>query len=104
MRVKRIADREHGRRHVTPAGRGVFYDLSPPEKAAEVEMRAQLVIGLEQWLGKSRMTQAEAAKVLGVTQARVSDLKRGKIDRFSMDLLVRLAARAGLKPKLKLAA
>jgi predicted XRE-type DNA-binding protein len=42
--------------------------------------------------------------VLGVTQARVSDLKRGKIDRFSMDLLVRLAARAGLKPKLNLAA
>jgi predicted XRE-type DNA-binding protein len=50
------------------------------------------------------MTQTEAAKILGVTQARVSDLKRGKIDRFSMDLLVRLAARAGLKPKLKLAA
>jgi predicted XRE-type DNA-binding protein len=50
------------------------------------------------------MTQAAAAKVLGVTQARVSDLKRGKINRFSMDMLVRLAARAGLKPKLKLAA
>jgi predicted XRE-type DNA-binding protein len=69
-----------------------------------MEMRAQLLIGLEHWLEKSRMMQAEAAKVLGVTQARVSDLKRGKIDRFSMDLLVRLAARAGLKPKLKLAA
>ncbi len=68
-----------------------------------MEMRAQLLIGLEQWLEKSCMTQA-AAKVLGVTQARVSDLKRGKIDRFSMDLLVRLAARAGLKPKLNLAA
>ena len=67
-------------------------------------MRAQLLMGLEQWLEKSRMTQAEAAKVLGVTLARVSDLKRGKIDRFSMDLMVRLAARAGLKPKLKLAA
>jgi len=50
------------------------------------------------------MTQTEAAKVLGMTQARVSDLKRGKINRFSMGLLVRLAARAGLKPKLKLAA
>jgi predicted XRE-type DNA-binding protein len=37
---------------------------------------------------------AEAAKVLGVTQAPVSDLKRGKINRFSIDLLVRLAARA----------
>jgi len=69
-----------------------------------MEMRAMLLMGLEHWLEKSRMTQVEAAKVLGVPQARVSDLKRGKIDRFSMDLLVRLAARAGLKPKLKLAA
>ncbi|MHB8744565.1 MAG: XRE family transcriptional regulator [Sulfuricaulis sp.] len=42
--------------------------------------------------------------MLGVTQARVSDIKRGKITSFSLDLLVRLAARAGLKPKLKLAA
>jgi predicted XRE-type DNA-binding protein len=67
-------------------------------------MRAQLLMGLERWLENSRMTQAEAAKVLGVTQARVSDLKRGKINRFRMDLLVRLAARAGLKPRLKLAA
>ena len=91
-------------RHVTSAGRSVSYDLFPPEKAAEMEMRAQLLMGLEHWLEKSRMTQAETAKVLGLTQARVSDLKRGKINRFSMDLLVRLAARAGLKPKLKLAA
>ena len=50
------------------------------------------------------MTQTEAAKLLGVTQARVSDLKRGKISQFSLDLLVRLAARAGLQPQLKLAA
>jgi predicted XRE-type DNA-binding protein len=104
MKSKRVADNEHGPRHVTPAGRSVFYDLFPPEKAAEMEMRAQLLMGLEQWLERNRMTQSEAAKVLGVTQARVSDLKRGKINRFSMDLLVRLAARAGLKPKLKLAA
>jgi hypothetical protein len=48
--------------------------------------------------------EPHAAKVLGVTQARVSDPKRAKVDRFRMDLLVRLAARAGLKPKLKLAA
>jgi predicted XRE-type DNA-binding protein len=104
MRGKKAPDSEHGLRHMTPAGHSVFYDLFPPEKAAEMEMRAQLSIGLEHPLDKSRMTQAEAAKVLGVTQARVSDLKRCKIDRFSMDLLVRLAARAGLKPKLKLAA
>ena len=104
MRAKKPARGAHGPRHVTPAGRSVFYDLFPAEKAAEMEIRAQLVIGLEQWLEKSGMTQAAAAKVLGVTQARVSDLKRGKIERFSMDLLVRLAARAGLKPKLNLAA
>jgi predicted XRE-type DNA-binding protein len=89
---------------VTPAGRSVFYDLFPQQKAAELEMRAHLLIGLAHWLEKSRMTRAEAAKVPGVTQARLSDLRRGKIDRFSMDLLVRLAARAGVKPKLKLAA
>ncbi len=104
MRSKKIANSEHGPRHVTPSGRSAFYDLFPAERAAEMEMRAQLLIGLEQWLDKNRMKQAEAAKVLGVTQARVSDLKRGKINRFSMDLLIRLAARAGLKPKLKLAA
>jgi predicted XRE-type DNA-binding protein len=89
---------------VTSIGRSVFYDLFAPEKAAAMEMRAQLMIGLRHWLEESRLTQAEAAKVLGATQARVSDLKRGKIDRLIMDLLVRLAARAGLKPKLKLAA
>jgi predicted XRE-type DNA-binding protein len=104
MRAKKAAGSEHGPRHVTPSGRSVFQDVFPAEKAAEMEIRAQLLIGLEQWLEKSDMTQAEAANVLGVTQARVSDLKRGKIDRFSIDLLVRLASRAGLKPKLKLAA
>ncbi|MGC2030633.1 MAG: XRE family transcriptional regulator [Steroidobacteraceae bacterium] len=104
MRAKKVASSEHGPRHVTPAGRSVFYDLFPAEKAAELKMRAQLLMGLERWMEKSRVTQAQAANVLGVTQARVSDLKRGKINRFSMDLLVRLAARAGLKPKLNLAA
>jgi predicted XRE-type DNA-binding protein len=104
MRAKKVTHAEHGSRHITPAGRSVFYDLFPAERAAEMEMRAQLLIGLERWLERSRLTQAEAAKVLGVTQARVSDVKRGKIERFSMDLLVRLAARAGLNPKLKLAA
>jgi predicted XRE-type DNA-binding protein len=83
MRAKKVANSEHGPGHVTPVGRSVFYDLFPAEKAAELEIRAQLLMGLERWLENSRMTQAEAAKVLGVTQARVSDLKRGKINRFT---------------------
>lgn len=89
--------------HVTKGS--VFDDpaLFPPDRGAELKMRAQLLRGLEAWL-KTAGTQAAAAKVLGVTQARVSDIKRGKIDKFSLDLLVRLAARAGLHPQLKLAA
>jgi predicted XRE-type DNA-binding protein len=82
----------------------VFHDLYAEDRAAEMEMRSLLLHGLGRWLGDSDMTQTEAAKVLGVTQARVSDLKRGRISQFSLDLLVRLAARAGLNPKLKLAA
>ena len=82
----------------------VFHDLHPKDQAAEMEMRSLLLSGVNQWLTDSAMTQTEAAKVLGVTQARVSDLKRGKISQFSLDLLVRLAARAVLQPQLKLAA
>ena len=90
--------------HVTQGS--VFDDpaLFDPSRAAELKMRAELLRGLEHWLENSEQTQTKAAKVLGVTQARVSDIKRGKISTFSLDLLVRLAARAGLNPKVKLAA
>jgi predicted XRE-type DNA-binding protein len=54
-------------------------------------------MNMQQWLAGSGLTQVAAAKLLGVTQARVSDLKRGKIDTFSLDLLARLAARAQYK-------
>ena len=73
-------------------------------QAAEMEMRSLLLMALGRWLANGDMTQTEAAKVLGITQARVSDIKRGKISQFSLDLLVRMASRAGLEPKLKLAA
>jgi predicted XRE-type DNA-binding protein len=72
-----------------------------PEEAA---IRAQLGTALEAWLLHSRLTQTAAAAVLGVTQARVSEIKHGKTAHFSLDLLVRLAARAGLAPRLHLAA
>jgi len=84
--------------------RSVWHDFYPEDRAAEMEMRSVLLEGLGAWLAESALTQIRAAKILGVTQARVSDLKRGKISSFSLDLLVRLAAKAGLNPKLKLAA
>ncbi len=91
---------------VTHVTKGSVFDdpaLFPPDRGAELKMRAELLRGLEGWL-KTAGTQAAAAQVLGVTQARVSDIKRGKIDKFSLDLLVRMAARAGLHPRLRLAA
>ena len=104
MGSKKKSRSRHGVQHVTPAGRSVFEDLFDPEEAAELEIRATLLTGLERWLTASSMTQTEAAAVLRVTQARVSDIKRGKISQFSLDLLFRLAARAGLQPKVKIAA
>jgi predicted XRE-type DNA-binding protein len=84
--------------------RTVFQDLYSEDQAAEMQMRAQLLQGMQRWLAASGLTQVAAAEALGLTQARVSDLKRGKISRFSLDLLVRLAARAGLEPRLELVA
>lgn len=103
MKAKTRKHDEHRVRHVTPAGRSVFKDLFSAEEAAELEIRSTLLIGLGRWLANAGLTQTEAAKLLNVTQARVSDIKRGKINQFSLDLLVRLAARAGLQPKMSLA-
>jgi predicted XRE-type DNA-binding protein len=87
---------------VTIMARSVFHDLFPEEEAAELEMRAKLLSGINKWLNKSGLTQTEAAEQLGVTQARVSEIKNGKINRFSLSMLVRLAQRAGLRPGIKL--
>jgi predicted XRE-type DNA-binding protein len=67
-------------------------------------MRSTLLRGLKQWLTDSGLTLTQASKALGITQSRVSDIKRGKFGQFSLDMLVRQASRAGLKPRPKLAA
>jgi len=61
-----------------------------------------LLRGLQKWLASGDGTQAADAKELDVTQARVSDIKCGKISQFSLGLLIRLAVRAGLKPSISL--
>jgi predicted XRE-type DNA-binding protein len=93
---------ENGAHHVTLAGRSVFLDLFPPDEAEELAMRAVLLNGLKTWLDKSELTQTAVADVLHITQARASDIKRGKINQFSLDFLVRIASRAGLHPRLEL--
>lgn len=81
--------------HVTPAGKSVFHDLFPPAQAANLLIRAQLLDELNAILQERFNTQAEAAAALDVSQARVSDLYRGKIGLFTIDMLINLLSRVG---------
>ena len=68
-----------------------------PEEAENMKLRSVLMTALKQHIARSNMTQAEAARQLGVTQPRVSDLMRGKINLFVLDALVNMATAAGLR-------
>ncbi len=81
--------------HTTPEGQSVFYDLFPTAQAANLLIRAQLLDELIKVLQARFSTQTEAAAALDVTQARISDLYRGKIQRFTVDMLINLLARVG---------
>ena len=75
----------------------VFRDLGFSQQEAEnLKIRTALMIRLSQLIEARRLTQAEAASLFKVTQPRVSDLVRGKIDRFSIDTLVAMLGHAGV--------
>ena len=83
----------------------VFIDLGySPEEAAILQMRADLMADLRKFIKAKRLTQAKAAEILGVSQSRVSDLIRGKWERFSLEMLITLATRVGMRVTLKKAA
>lgn len=68
-----------------------------PAEAENMKLRSALMIVLKEYIKGKGWTQAEAAERLGVTQPRVSDLMRGKIDLFGLDTLVNMATSVGLK-------
>jgi predicted XRE-type DNA-binding protein len=68
-----------------------------PEQAANMRLRSVLMIALKDHVTRAGMSQAQAARLFGVTQPRVSDLMRGKINLFALDALVNMAAAAGLR-------
>lgn len=79
----------------------VFRDLGfPPAEAENLRLRSELMIRVEKLIQARGLTQRDAAKQLGVTQPRISDLIRGKIDRFSIDSLVEMLGRAGLEVRI----
>lgn len=75
-----------------------------PAEAAHMRIRSQLMIALRDHIEQSGMSQVQAAKILGVTQPRVSDLMRGKIDLFAIDSLIAMLFAAGLQVELRVAA
>jgi len=83
----------------------VFIDLGfDPAEAEVMKLRAEVMIRTAQRLKEHGWTQAEAARRLGITQPRVSRLIKGKVEDFSLDMLLTLATRAGLHPELRLTA
>jgi predicted XRE-type DNA-binding protein len=83
----------------------VFLDLGfPPEEAAILQMRSEIMADLRKFITTKKLTQAKAAELLGVSQSRVSDLTRGKWEKFSLEMLIALATKAGMRISLKRAA
>ena len=79
----------------------VFADLGfSPEESALLAMRAELMARVREAITAQGWTQVEAAEHLGIGQSRVSDLVRGKREKFSLDMLVTLATRAGRRVEL----
>ena len=74
----------------------VFTDLGfEPEEALNLKVRSDLMIEISNLIEHRGLTQTAAAELLRVTQPRVSDLVRGKIDRFSVDSLIEMLGHAG---------
>ncbi len=89
---------------ISKSSGNVFADLGfSPEESALLSMRAELMAKLREAIIQNGWTQTEAASMLGISQSRVSDLVRGKYEKFSLDMLISLTTRAGKKVTLAVA-
>ena len=83
---------------ITEGSDNVFRDIGFGEVEAEnLKLRSDLMIRIEKYVKKSGMTQAAAARELGITQPRLNQLLKGKIQLFSLDALVNMLAQAGMR-------
>ena len=87
---------------MTPSSGNVFVDIGFSKvEAFHLELRSCLMDSLEEVIKKRGLSQREAAKLLGVTQPRISNLVKGRLDLFSLDMLVTMLARAGVRVNLR---
>jgi predicted XRE-type DNA-binding protein len=92
-------------RKVIESSGNIFLDLGfPPHEAEVMLLRARLAEALRNWVEQEELTQVQASKRLGITQPRVSEITRGKVELLSLDYLVGLCAKAGISVGLKIAA
>lgn len=90
---------------ITESSGNVFADLGfEPDEAAILQLRAKLMSDLREHIQSSGMTETEAARKLKIARSRAANLMRGKWQDFSLEMLITLAARAGCKVTLELAA
>ena len=73
-----------------------------PAEAENMKLRSTLMMNLKNFIVSNKLSQAEAAKLFNITQPRVSDLMRGKINLFAIDTLVNMAAAAGMSVEVSL--
>ena len=93
------------KKKTTKSSGSVFVDLGfDPAEAAVLQMRSSLMSDLRLYIEKQKLTQAEAAKRLGIAQSRVSDLVRGKWEKFSLEMLITLETRLGRTVRVECAA
>ena len=91
-----------GKLKITRGSGNVFLDIGfPPDQANNLLLRADMMIRIEDLVRKSGMTQQAAARMLGVTQPRLNQLLKRKIELFSLDALVNMLAKAGMRVELK---
>ena len=87
---------------ITRGSGNVFQDIGfAPEKAENLKLRSSLMMRIEDYYKKSGATQAAAAKALGLTTPRFNAVLKGKINLFSLDALVNIAVRAGLRIEMR---
>lgn len=75
-----------------------------PEEAENMKLRSMLMMAIEDFTKKLDGTQADKAALLGITQPRLNDLLKGKIHKFSLDMLVNIATKAGLSVEMNVKA
>jgi predicted XRE-type DNA-binding protein len=83
---------------LTKSSENVFVDCGfPPSEAESLRIRAKLMMALTDYIQERRITQSRAARIMGVSQLRISSLVRGRIGLFTIDTLVNMVTAAGLK-------